>query len=195
AMVCFRDGVPSKADYRHFNIRTVEGINDFASMKEAVYRRYKRLKEEGIPFPQLIIIDGGKGQLNAALEAFDELEIKGRSTLVGLSKNEEELFFAGDRESLKLPYQSPSLLLIRRIRDEVHRYGITFHRQKRSRGTFRNELEDIPGIGRQSAAELLKTFRSVKKLKEASLDEIAAVIGLSKAKKLMAILAKKDEED
>lgn len=195
AMVCFRNGVPSKADYRHFNIRTVEGINDFASMKEAVYRRYKRLKEEGILFPQLIIIDGGKGQLNAALEAFDELEIKGRSTLVGLAKNEEELFFAGDRESLKLPYQSSSLQLIRRIRDEVHRYGITFHRQKRSRGTFRNELEDIPGIGRQSAAELLKTFRSVKKLKEASLDEIAAVIGLAKAKKLMAILTQKEEED
>ncbi|MCR6720542.1 MAG: excinuclease ABC subunit UvrC [Chitinophagaceae bacterium] len=188
AMVCFKNGAPSKADYRHFNVRTVEGINDFASMKEAVYRRYKRLKEEDAPFPQLIIIDGGKGQLGAALDAFRELELLGRSTLVGLAKNEEELFFAGDQESLRLPYNSDSLLLIRRIRDEVHRFGITFHRQKRSRGTFKNELEDIPGIGKTTAAELLKTFKSVKKVKEASLDELAALIGLSKARKLQAHL-------
>lgn len=188
AMVCFKGGVPSKADYRHFNVKTVEGINDFASMKEAVYRRYKRLKEENSPFPQLIIIDGGKGQLGAALDAFRELDVVGRSTLVGLAKNEEELFFAGDQESLRLPYNSDSLRLIRRIRDEVHRFGITFHRQKRSKGTFKNELEDIPGIGKGTAAELLKTFKSVKKVKEASLDDLAAVVGLSRAKKVLAYL-------
>ena len=190
AMVCFRNGVPSKADYRHFNVRSVQGINDFASMKEAVYRRYKRLSDEGSSFPQLIIIDGGKGQLGAALEAFRELGLTGRSTLVGLAKNEEELFFAGDQESLRLPYDSPGLLLIRRIRDEVHRFGISFHRQKRSKGTFRNELEDIPGIGKSTADELLKTFKSVKKLREAALDEVAAVVGLSRARKVMAWLEK-----
>lgn len=188
AMVCFKNAVPSKSDYRHFNVRSVTGINDFASMKEAVYRRYKRLKEEGSPLPQLIIIDGGKGQLGAAVEAFRELDLVGKSTLVGLAKNVEELFFAGDQESLRLPYDSPSLLLIRRIRDEVHRFGITFHRQKRSKGTFRNELEDIPGIGKDTANELLKAFKSVRKLREAALDEVARLVGISKAKKVQAWL-------
>ena len=181
AMVCFKNGMPSKKDYRHFNIKTVEGINDFASMKETVYRRYKRIKEEGGPFPQLIIIDGGKGQLSAALEAIDELAISGQSTLIGLAKNEEEIFFSGDKESLKLPYNSESLRFIRRIRDEVHRFGITFHRQKRSKGTFKNELEDIPGIGSSTIDLLLKEFRSVKNIREKSLDELTAVIGKAKA--------------
>ncbi|MGN6294578.1 MAG: excinuclease ABC subunit UvrC [Chitinophagaceae bacterium] len=181
AMVCFKNGEPSKKDYRHFNVKTVEGINDFASMKEAVYRRYKRLKEEEQPLPQLVIIDGGKGQLGAALEAIAELGLTGQTTLVGLAKNEEELFFAGDQESLKLPYNSESLKLVRRIRDEVHRFGITFHRQKRSKGTFKNELEDIPGIGKATADILLKEFRSVKNIREKGLDEIAAVAGKAKA--------------
>lgn len=181
AMVCFRNGEPSKADYRHFNVKTVTGINDFASMKEAVTRRYRRLRDEGQDFPQLIIIDGGKGQLGAALEAIQELGLEGESTLVGLAKNVEEIFFAGDRESLKLPYNSESLKLIRRIRDEVHRFGITFHRQKRSKGTFKNELEEIPGIGKNTADQLLKTFRSVKNVKEKSLEELQAVLGPAKA--------------
>jgi excinuclease ABC subunit C len=182
AMVCFKNGEPSKKDYRHFNVKTVEGINDFASMKEAVHRRYKRLKEEGETFPQLVIIDGGKGQLNAANEAIEELELKGRMTLVGLAKNEEEIFFVGDQKSLKLPYDSESHKLIRRIRDEVHRFGINFHRQKRSKGTFKNSLEDIKGIGSATANILLKTFRSVNNIKQQSEEELAKLIGISKAK-------------
>lgn len=181
AMVCFKDGVPSKKDYRHFNIKTVQGINDFASMKEAVYRRYKRVLNEALPFPQLIIIDGGKGQLSAALEAMEELGLIGQSTLVGLAKNEEELFFAGDQQSLKLPYDSASLKLIRRIRDEVHRFGITFHRQQRSRGTFKNELEEIQGIGKATAELLLKEFRSVRNIRELTIERLTEVVGAKKA--------------
>ena len=181
AMVCFKYGEPSKRDYRHFNVKTVEGINDFASMKEAVFRRYKRLKEENQPFPQLVIIDGGKGQLSAALEAASELELTGSITFIGLAKNEEEIFFAGDSESLKLPYNSSSLKFIRRIRDEVHRFGITFHRQKRSKGTFKNELEDIKGIGKATAELLLKEFKSVKKIKEADAEKLEKLVGKAKA--------------
>lgn len=182
AMVCFKNGLPSKAEYRHFNVKTVEGINDFATMKEAVFRRYKRLKEEGQSFPQLIIIDGGKGQLSAALEAISELQLEGRSTLVGLAKNEEEIFFAGDRESLKLPYNSDSLKFIRRVRDEVHRFGISFHRRQRSKGTFKNELENIPGIGKATAERLLKEFRSIKNIKAATQEELEKLVGLQKTK-------------
>jgi excinuclease ABC subunit C len=181
AMVCFKNGEPSKKDYRHFNVKTVEGINDFATMKEAVFRRYKRLKEEEQPFPQLVIIDGGKGQLSAAIEAVKELGVDGNTTLVGLAKNEEELFFSGDKESLKLPYNSTSLKLIRHIRDQVHRFGITFHRQKRSKGTFKNELEDIPGIGKATADMMLKEFRSVKNIREKTVEDLAKVIGKAKA--------------
>jgi excinuclease ABC subunit C len=181
AMVCFRNAEPSKKDYRHFNIKTVEGIDDFASMKETVYRRYRRLKDEESTFPQLVIIDGGKGQLGAAADAIRELNLEGKMTLVGLAKNEEEIFFLGDKESLKLPYQSESLRLIRRIRNEVHRFGISFHRLKRSKGTFKNELEDIPGIGKNTADQLLKTFRSVKNIRERSVDELSEIVGKSKA--------------
>lgn len=182
AMVCFRDGVESKKDYRHFNVKTVEGINDFATMKEVVYRRYKRLKEENESLPQLVIIDGGKGQLSAALESIQELELRGKLTLIGLAKNEEEIFFAGDRESLKLPFDSLSLKFIRKIRDEVHRFGISFHRNKRSRGTFKNELENIKGIGKQTADLLLKTFHSIKKIKNVSEKDLTNLIGASKTK-------------
>jgi len=182
AMVCFRDGVESKKDYRHFNVKTVEGINDFATMKEVVHRRYKRLLEEKQSLPQLVIIDGGKGQLSAAMESITELGIVGMMTIVGLAKNEEELFFPGDSESVKLPYNSDSLHLIRSIRDEVHRFGITFHRQKRSKGTFTNELEKIDGIGKRTADQLLKQFRSVGKIRQLTMEELAAVIGPAKAK-------------
>lgn len=186
AMVCFKNGEPSKKDYRHFNVKTVEGINDFATMKEAVYRRYKRLLEEGQPFPQFVIIDGGKGQLGAAVEAMQELNAMHMTTMAGLAKNEEELFFPGDSESIRLPYNSEELRLVRRIRDEVHRFGITFHRQKRSKGTFKNELEDIAGIGKSTADLLLKTFRSVKNIREKTLEELAVVVGPAKAKLIVA---------
>jgi excinuclease ABC subunit C len=182
AMVCFKNGEPSKKDYRHFNIKTVEGINDFASMKEAVYRRYKRLSLENEPLPQLVIIDGGKGQLSAANEAIEELGLQGRMTLVGLAKNEEELFFIGDKESLKLPYDSESHKMIRRIRDEVHRFGLNFHQNKRSKGTFKNALQDIKGIGSTTANTLLKTFRSVSNIRQQSIEELAKIVGASKAK-------------
>ncbi len=194
AMVCFRDGVESKKDYRHFNVKTVEGINDFATMKEVVYRRYKRLVEENQTLPQLVIIDGGKGQLSAALESIEELGLRGKMTMVGLAKNEEEIFFAGDRDSLKLPYDSISLKLIRKIRDEVHRFGISFHRNKRSRGTFKNELENIKGIGKQTADQLLKTFHSLNKIKAASDEELTSLVGASKTKLIKEHFGKQEGE-
>ncbi len=181
AMVCFKNGIPSKSDYRHFNVQTVQGINDFATMKEAVSRRYKRLKEENTALPQLVIIDGGKGQLSAAAEAIEALDLTGQMTLVGLAKNQEELFFVGDQESLKLEYDSEVLRFIRGIRDEVHNYGVTFHRKQRSKGTFVNELESIHGIGPQTARDLLTHFRSVKKIKEARIQDIEAIVGKTKA--------------
>ena len=185
AMVCFKNGETSKNDYRHYNIKTVEGINDFASMAEVVYRRYSRLIKENTPLPQLVIIDGGKGQLSAALESIEKLGIRGKITLVGLAKNKEELFFAGDTSSLQLPWDSESLKLIRRIRDEVHRFGISFHRNKRSTGTFKNELEGIKGIGKQTADILLNEFRSVTKIKEKTIEELEKVIGRKKAEILI----------
>lgn len=186
ACVVFKDGVPSKKDYRHFNIRTVEGINDFASMTEVVYRRYKRLLEEKSPLPQLVIIDGGKGQLGAAMESIQRLGLTGRLTLIGLAKNEEEIFFAGDQQSLRLPYQGESLRLIRRIRDEVHRFGITFHRQKRSKGALKGELEEIAGIGPQTADQLLKKFKSVKTIRRLTERELMAELGRARARQVWA---------
>lgn len=185
AMVCFKNGVPSKNDYRRFNVKTVEGINDFATMEEVVYRRYKRLKESGEPFPQLVIIDGGKGQLGAAMDAFRSLDLIGTTTVVGLAKNEEEIFFPGDKASIKLPWDSDSLKLVRRIRDEVHRFGITFHRNQRSKGTFKNELEQIPGIGKATIEELLRTFKSVKNIKLQSEQSLSIIIGASRASILL----------
>jgi len=181
AMVCFKNGQPSKTDYRKFNVKTVKGINDFATMSEVVLRRYKRLSEEQQPFPQLVIIDGGKGQLSAAMQSIKELNLEGKFTLVGLAKNEEELFFAGDQESIKLPWDSESLKLIRRIRDEVHRFGISFHRNQRSKGTLKNELEQIEGIGKATIDTLLRKFKSVKNIREKNIDELSEVIGKSKA--------------
>lgn len=181
AMVCFKNGLPSKNDYRRFNVKTVEGINDFATMKEVVFRRYKRLVMEDHPLPQLVIIDGGKGQLSAAIESISELGLNGRITLIGIAKNEEEIFYSNDKESLKLPWNSESLKLIRRIRDEVHRYGVTFHRNQRSRGTFVNELEQIKGIGKNTADILLKKYKSVKNIKELTIEELACIVGYSKA--------------
>ncbi len=181
AMVYFKNGLPDKNNYRRFNVKTVQGINDFATMKEVVLRRYKRLVLENEPLPQLIIIDGGKGQLNAAVESINELGQQGKTSLIGLAKNEEEIFFPGDQQSIKLPWNSQSLKLIRRIRDEVHRFGVNFHRDQRSRGTFVNELEQIKGIGKATADALLKQFKSVKKIKELSADELDKAVGTSKA--------------
>jgi excinuclease ABC subunit C len=182
AMVCFKDGQPYKKEYRHFHIKTVTGIDDFASMTEIVYRRYKRLTDEGKPLPQLVIIDGGKGQLGAALKALQQLDLVGKMAIVGLAKNVEEIFFPGDKQSLQLPYHSEGLKLITNIRDEVHRFGITFHRDTRSKGVIKNELESIKGIGENTATALLKKFKSVKKIKELTMREIAGVIGTAKAR-------------
>lgn len=185
AVVCFKNGEPSKAEYRRFKVKTVVGINDFASMTEVVYRRYKRLLDEKQPLPQLIIIDGGKGQLSAAMQSISALNLPGTTSVVGLAKNEEEIFFPGDTESVKLPWDSESLKLIRRIRDEVHNYGITYHRNLRSKGTFVNELEQVKGIGKATANLLLKEFKSVKNIKEKPFEEIASVIGKAKTELLM----------
>jgi len=181
AMVCFKDGVPSKKDYRHYHVKTVEGINDFASMTEVVYRRYKRLMDENQSLPQLVIIDGGKGQLSAAMESIEKLGLTGRMTIVGLAKREESIFFPGNSEPLQLPYDSPAHLLVRYIRDEVHRFGITFHRDTRSKGTFKNELEAIAGIGAATATQLLKEFRSVKNISTLTERELTRVVGQRKA--------------
>lgn len=181
AMVCFKNGEPSKKDYRKFNIKTVQGINDFASMKEVVMRRYKRLTEEGASLPQLVIIDGGKGQLSSAMESIRELHLENKMTVVGLAKNVEEIFFTGDQQSLKLGYNSESLRLIRSIRDEVHRFGITFHREKRSKGTFKTELDSIKGVGEATVELLLKEFKSVNNIRTAAFEELVQLIGKSKA--------------
>jgi excinuclease ABC subunit C len=186
AMVCFKNGVPSKSDYRKFNIKTVVGINDFASMKESVYRRYKSVIEKKLPLPQLIIIDGGKGQLNAALEALNELGIREKVTTVGLAKNIEELFFPGDTASILLNWNSEAHNLVRNIRDEVHRFGIQFHRSKRSKGALDSSLDEIPGIGPKTKDLLLLHFKSVQKMKEADLATLTKVIGAQKAQILSA---------
>lgn len=194
AMVCFKEGMPYKKEYRHFHIKTVEGINDFASMAEIVHRRYSRLIKEGKPLPQLVIIDGGKGQLSAAMESISALGLVGKMTIVGLAKREESIFYPGDSDPLQLPYNGKSLLLIRRVRDEVHRFGITFHRDVRSKGTIKNELEDIPGIGAQTATTLLQRYRSVAKIKQMTQRELTLTIGASKARVVYEYFHK-DEED
>ncbi|RTL57142.1 MAG: excinuclease ABC subunit UvrC [Sphingobacteriales bacterium] len=181
AMVCFRNGAPSKKDYRHFNIKTVKGINDFASMKEVVHRRYSRLLREQSDLPQLVIIDGGKGQLSAAMESITALGLQGSMTVVGLAKNEEEIFFPGDTESLRLPVNGDTMRLIRYIRDEVHRFGITFHRQKRSKGSLNNQLEQIKGIGKNTADLLLKEFKSVTKIKSLPFETLVEKVGQARA--------------
>lgn len=185
AVVCFRQGEPSKTEYRRFNVKTVVGINDFASMAEVVYRRYKRLIAEKKPLPDLIIIDGGKGQLHAAMQSVLALNLSGNTSVIGLAKNEEEIFFPGDTESVKLPWDSESLKLIRRIRDEVHNYGITFHRNLRSKGTFINELEQIKGIGKATSNLLLREFKSVKNIKTKPAEDLEKIIGKAKTDLLL----------
>jgi excinuclease ABC subunit C len=190
AMVCFKNGIPSKSDYRKFNIKTVVGINDFASMHETVLRRYSSVLQKKQPLPQLIIIDGGKGQLNAALDALKELGIQDKVTTVGLAKNIEELFFPGDTNSILLNWNSPAHNLIRNIRDEVHRFGITFHRAQRSKGAFENSLDHIEGIGPKTKETLLSYFKSVSKIKSANPSILTELIGASKTKILLAAFKK-----
>ena len=184
ACVVFKDGKPSKKDYRHYNIKTVTGPDDFASMEEVVYRRYKRLLDEMEPLPQLIVIDGGKGQLSSALKSLDMLGLRGKIAIVGIAKRLEEIYFPEDPIPLYLDKKSESLKIIQYLRNEAHRFGITFHRNKRSKGAINSELEGIEGVGEKTAQQLLKKFKSVKRIKEASEESLSDVVGASKAKKI-----------
>jgi len=182
SMVCFKNGKPSKKDYRHFNIKTVIGPDDFASMYEVVFRRYKRLLDEEEPLPQLIVIDGGKGQLSSACNALKELSVYGKIPIIGIAKRLEEIYYPEDSIPVHISKKSLSLRLLQHLRDEAHRFAITFHRLKRSNASFNTELENIPGVGQKTADQLLKAFRSVKKIKSANEDELSAVVGSKKAK-------------
>jgi len=184
ACVVFKDGKPSKKDYRHFNIKTVEGPDDFASMKEVVFRRYKRLLDEDQPLPQLIVIDGGKGQLSSALKSLDVLGLRGKIAIIGIAKRLEELFYPDDPIPLYLDKKSETLKIIQQLRNEAHRFGIEHHRNKRSKSALNTELETIPGIGEKTVVELLKTFKSARRVSNAKLDELEDVVGKSKADKI-----------
>ena len=182
AMVCFRNGKPSKKDYRHFNIKTVEGPDDFASMKEAVTRRYKRMVEEDQPLPQLLIVDGGKGQLSSTVDALKEMNLYGKIPVIGIAKRLEEIYYPDDPLPLYIDKKSETLRIIQHMRDEAHRFGITHHRNRRDKGTLVSELTSIKGIGAESAKQLLSQFKSVKRIKEASPESIAAIVGEARAK-------------
>ena len=184
--VVFRNGKPAKRDYRHFIIKTVVGADDFASMKEVLHRRYTRMMAEGEKLPDMVVVDGGKGQLSAAVEAFDEMGIRGEVALVGIAKRLEEIYFPGDSLPLYINKTSPSLRVIQAMRDEAHRFGITHHRDRRSKGQTVSELDSIKGVGPATKTALIKHFKSVKRIKEATLDEIAAAIGHAKGKTVYA---------
>lgn len=184
ACVVFKDGKPSKKDYRHFHVKTVVGPDDFASMEEAVYRRYKRLLEEKQKLPQLIVIDGGKGQLSSACTALQSLGLYNKIPIIGIAKKLEEIFFPEDPIPLHLSKKSRSLQLIQRLRDEAHRFGITFHRNLRSKGSIQSKLEDIPGIGPNTIQKVLKHYKTISNIKAAPVEEIAQLIGNSKAQKM-----------
>lgn len=184
ACVVFRDGKPSKKEYRHFNIRSVEGPDDFASMEEVVHRRYKRLLDQGEPLPQLIVVDGGKGQLSSALKSLEILGLRGKIAIIGIAKRLEEIYFPDDPIPLYLDKRSESLKVIQQLRNEAHRFGISHHRNKRSKGAITSELESIEGIGKRTAEQLLQQFKSVKRIKEASMEHLADSVGLAKARKI-----------
>lgn len=192
--VVFRNGRPSKRDYRHFCIKTVVGADDFASMKEVLHRRYTRMMAEGEPLPQLVVVDGGKGQLSAAVEAFDEMGIRGEVALVGIAKRLEEIYYPGDTLPLYLDKTSPSLRVIQALRDEAHRFGITHHRNRRSKGQIASELDNIKGIGPATSAALMKHFKSLKRLKEADTQDVTVVVGSAKAKILAEYFASSQQE-
>ena len=193
ACVVFKNGKPSKKDYRNFNIKTVEGPDDFASMEEVVYRRYRRLLEEDQPLPQLVIVDGGKGQLSSGVTALERLGVRGKVPIIGIAKRLEELFYPNDPVPLYLDKRSETLKVIQHMRNEAHRFGITHHRNKRSKQAIETELDEIPGIGEKTVIELLKHFRSVKRVKEASKVELSEIVGVSRAQKIINFY--KDEEE
>src|SRR5690554_1700231 len=186
ACVVFKNGKPSKKHYRKFNIKTVVGPDDFASMEEVVYRRYKRLLEEEQPLPQLIIIDGGKGQLSSALKSLDQLGLRGKIAIIGIAKRLEELFYPGDSVPLYLDKKSETLKVIQHLRNEAHRFGITFHRNKRRTNAIQSSLTKIPGIGEKTMEKLMKEFKSIKRMKETPYEAIEKAIGKSKAEKVQA---------
>jgi excinuclease ABC subunit C len=188
ACVVFKNGKPNKKEYRHYNIKTVEGPDDFASMEEVVYRRYKRLLEEEASLPQLIVIDGGKGQLSSAVKSLDLLGLRGKISIVGIAKRLEEIYFPGDSIPLYLDKRSESLKILQRARDEAHRFGITFHRQKRSKGSLNSKLDQIEGIGPATRDKLLAHFKSLKRIKEASKEAIESVLGKQKGSKIYTAL-------
>ncbi|MFC0262345.1 excinuclease ABC subunit UvrC [Fontibacter flavus] len=192
SMVCFLNGKPAVKEYRHYHIKTVEGPNDFASMTEVVGRRYKRLLEEDKPLPKLIVIDGGKGQLSSAVEALKALNIYGKVPIIGIAKRLEEIYFPGDQYPIHIDKKSESLRLLQRVRDEAHRFAITFHRNVRSKKAFGTQLEEVESIGKQTAEKLLKHFKSIKKIKEASEEELTALIGAAKTKNIINWLSNKN---
>ena len=188
--VVFRDGKPSKRDYRHFNIKTVVGADDFASMKEVLTRRYTRLMDEGEELPQLIVVDGGKGQLSAAVEALESIGLRGTIAVVGIAKRLEEIYFPGDSVPLYIDKGSESLRIVQQLRDEAHRFGITHHRNRRSKNAIVSELDAIKGVGEKTKTALLQHFKSVKRLREAPMDEVSAIVGPAKARLVLEGLAK-----
>ncbi len=193
--VVFRDAKPCKRDYRHFNIKTVEGPDDFASMKEVLTRRYTRLVQEGQGLPQLIVVDGGKGQLSSAVEALDEMGLRGVIAVVGIAKRLEEIYFPGDSVPLYIDKNSESLRVVQHLRDEAHRFGITHHRNRRSKGQLISELDDIKGIGEKTSTALLQHFKSVKRIREASPADLAAVVGQAKAAILTEYFKNKNKDN
>ncbi len=188
ACVVFKDGKPSKKEYRHFNIKSVIGTNDYASMEEVVYRRYKRLLDDKKELPQLIVIDGGKGQLGAAVKSLYKLDLYGKIAIIGIAKRLEEIFFPHDSIPIYLDKKSPTLILIQNLRNEAHRFGITFHRQKRSRSMILNSLEEIKGVGKKSAEKLIKEFGSIENVRIAKLSDIERIVGKRTASFINAIL-------
>jgi excinuclease ABC subunit C len=192
ACVVFKNGKPSKRDYRHFNIKTVEGPNDFASMEEVVYRRYSRLKNEGESLPQLVVIDGGKGQLGSAVKILKDLKLDDKIAVIGIAKKLEEIFYPGDPIPLYLDKNSPSLKLIQHLRNEAHRFGITFHRNKRSGAFLKSRLDEIQGIGAESIRKLIERFGSAKGVEKASKEELTDVVGESRADKIVAFFKKQE---
>ena len=188
ACVVFKEGKPSKKEYRHYNIKTVEGPDDFASMKEVVFRRYKRLLSENLPLPQLIVIDGGKGQLSSALKSLDLLDLRGKIAIIGIAKRLEEIYYPGDPIPMYLDKRSETLKIVQFLRNEAHRFGITLHRNKRSKSAIQSELEQIPNIGKQTITTLLRKFKSAKRVKMATIEELKELLCDSRAKKYLIIL-------
>ena len=182
AMVCFKNGRPDKNEYRHYNIKTVEGPDDFASMEEVIHRRYKRLMEENKPLPQLIVVDGGKGQLSAALKSLENLGLRGKITIIGIAKKLEEIYYPDDPLPLYIDKKSETLKILQRLRDEAHRFGITHHRKKRDKATLKTELTTIQGIGEETAKKLLTDFRSVSRIRKLSQEELEKSVGQAKAR-------------